>query len=173
MSEWVRRPTQAFIHGRRTRDFADEVLDNLERELRLIESNDEPLVVGTWLQCPPVQWYWKQQSGHDPRRGFAVNSASPDHPHLGRSGLKFTRCPMRMAAFPQSSTTARGCPASVLVSRRVVLVHSHLGGTPQSVQDLHGTQGWRRIRHNLKFQEEFSRRIANFLHPVIVLGDSG
>ena len=64
-------------HGRRTRDISDEVLDNLERELRLIESDDEPLVRSTsgrnvvsrissgepsgrvWPQCPPVQWHWK------------------------------------------------------------------------------------------------------------------
>ena len=31
-------------HGRRVRDESDAVLDNLERELRLNESNDEPLV---------------------------------------------------------------------------------------------------------------------------------
>ena len=34
-------------HGRRTRDVSDTVLDNLERELRLIESDDEPLVRST------------------------------------------------------------------------------------------------------------------------------
>ena len=76
-------------HGRRTWDVSDEVLDNLERELRLIESYNEPLVrstsgrnvvprissgaIGESLpQCPPVQWHWKQQvgvapSGHDLR----------------------------------------------------------------------------------------------------------
>ena len=57
-------------HGRRTRDVFDTVLDNLERELRSIESDDEPLVRSTsgrnqfrgghrgervWPQCPPVQ----------------------------------------------------------------------------------------------------------------------
>ena len=34
-------------HGRRTRDVSDAVLDNLERELRLIESDDEPLIRST------------------------------------------------------------------------------------------------------------------------------
>ena len=35
------------FQGRRTRDIPDEVLDNVERELRLMESDDEPLVRST------------------------------------------------------------------------------------------------------------------------------
>ena len=43
----VEKASHPSPHGRRTRDVSDTVLDNLERELRLIESDDEPLVRST------------------------------------------------------------------------------------------------------------------------------
>ena len=43
----VGEPSHPGPQGRRTRDISDEVPDNLERELRLMESDDEPLVRST------------------------------------------------------------------------------------------------------------------------------
>ena len=87
--------------------------------------------------------------------------------------LKLTRCLMRMAALHQS-TTARVCPASVWSPGEKCWSHNPQEGHP--IQCRICTEyklSWQRVRLNLKFQEEFSRLIANFLHPVILLGDSG
>ena len=54
--------------------------------------------------------------------------------------LKITRRPMRMAALWQSSTTARGCPASVWSPGESCWSYSPRERHPQSVQDSHGTR---------------------------------
>ena len=60
-------------HGRRTRDISDEVLDNLERELRLIESDDEPLgSIDKWSERGPQDQF---RGGH--QESLATVPASP------------------------------------------------------------------------------------------------
>ena len=215
-------------HGRRTRDVSDTVLDNLERELRLIESDDEPLVrstggrnvvprissgeaIGESLATVPASPVALEAAGRscaevvtildegvpstvpaqiiptwvDRDDECSVSSEScwgEEEDLIGDEtvewglllALKFTRRPMRMAALPQSSTTARGCPASVWSPGESCWSHSPQEGHPNQCRIYTELKlSWQRIRHNQKVQEEFSRRIANRLHPVILLGDSG
>ena len=92
--------------GRRTRDMSDEVLDNLERELRLIESDDEPLVrptvgrnvvprissgeaIGESLATVPASPVALEASGRSCAEVVRIldegvpSTVPADHPHLG------------------------------------------------------------------------------------------
>ena len=180
-------------HGRRTRDVSDAVLDNLEHEFRLIESDDEPLVRSTSGQnVVPRISSWEaigESLATVPASPVALEAAGRSCAevvtifHSVPSTVPAQTIPTWVDRDDECSVSSESCwgdqedligdesfewgllsgpevhtvpdedgsiapvvyhserlPSQRVVSRRVVLVPQSPGGTPQSVQDLHGTQ---------------------------------
>ena len=155
------------LHGRRTRDVSDTVLDNLERELCSIESDDEPLVRSTSGRkvVPRIS------SGEAVGESLATVPASPVALETaGRS------CAEVVTIFDEdvpSTVPAQIIPIWVDRDDECSVSSESCWGEQEDLIGeelpewgvLLGPEVDRQcVRHNLKMQEFNS--IANFLHPV-------